>query len=152
MQRSSLFSMGQDSAFRALFSPFRSPSKIAHLEIKSRPPTNSQSPAAVDRRIEATRGDDSLPASCRHHKLEHRACHAEFIGQLRSVASVDLLLSGEATQEATDLGETHRLQRASGWGLVGWERGDMWVAHVPSLWCKRRSSVVGVQTRWPCSY
>ena len=152
MQRSSFFRMGHDIPFRALFSPFRSPSKIAHLENKSRSPTNSKSPAAVDRRIEATSGDDPLPAACRHYRLENRASRAELFNQLRSVASVDLLLSGEATQEVTDPGETHRLQRASGWGLVGWDRGDMWVAHVPSVWCKRRSSVVGVQTRWPCSY
>ena len=94
-------------------------------------------------RVEATHGDETLPATYRPYKLQHRSSRAELIDQRqsRAIASVDLLLpSGEAAQEVTDPGDSHRLQRASGWGLVGWDSGDMWVGHVPSLWCKRRSS------------
>jgi len=149
MQQNSLFGMGPGSSFRALFSPFRSPSRIAHLETKSRSPTNPKSPAAVegeegaDMAVEATRGDEILPATYRHYALQHRSSRAELFDQRqssRSIASGDLLPNGEAAQEATDPGDSHRLQRASGWGLVGWDSGDMWVGHVPSLWCKRRSS------------
>jgi hypothetical protein len=93
------------------------------------------------RRVEATRGDETLPATNRHYKLQHRSSRAELFDQRRAIASGDLLLpSGEAAQEVTNPGESHRLQRASGWGLVGWDSGDMWVGHVPSLWLHRRSS------------
>ena len=141
--------MGPSSWFRARLSPFRSPSKIAHLETKSRSPTNSKSPTAVEGedgvgmagRVEATRGDEIVPAPYRHYKLQHRSSRAELFPQRRAIASVDLLLQiGEAAQEVTDPGDSHRLQRASGWGLVGWDSGDMWMGHVPSLWLKRRSS------------
>lgn len=64
---------------------------------------------------------------------------------LRSAAA--LLPSREATQEAPRI-LSHPLNcigtntaRASGWSLVGWDREDMWVAHVPSLWLTRRSSM-----------
>ena len=105
MGHTSLFFMGPDSyirslgGVRALFSPIRSPSRIAHFENKSRSPTRTSrpqvqvlSPAAVEGEdgvdSPMARGvDDSLPASWTTDKLQQRASRAAIFSALPVISS-----------------------------------------------------------------
>ncbi|KAJ1487056.1 hypothetical protein T484DRAFT_1942235 [Baffinella frigidus] len=87
MGLSSLFSMGAGSPFRVLFSPFRSPSKIAHLENKSLPATRVRTaPSTV--RHPSTEATAVHPDTSRRHSMEEEPGRKEIDARFRRRSAV----------------------------------------------------------------